>query len=130
MYSRNYYQEEKEFKIPEKYSGTALFEENDAEKATQPSRIEHPSKAEPKFSPPPPDDETNEGTSEDTCEVAQSPPKFDITSLFSSSFPSIKSLIPKIGAEEILLLTLAAFLFFSKHGDKECAAILLLLIFI
>lgn len=36
----------------------------------------------------------------------------------------------KIGTEEILILATAAFLFFSKNGDKECALILLLLLFI
>ena len=37
--------------------------------------------------------------------------------------------MPKIGKEELLLIGLAAFLFFSESGDKECAVILILLIF-
>ena len=37
---------------------------------------------------------------------------------------------PHIGTEEILILATAAFLFFSKSGDRECAIILLLLLFI
>lgn len=37
---------------------------------------------------------------------------------------------PTIGTEEILILATAAFLFFSKSGDRECALILLLLLFI
>ncbi len=35
----------------------------------------------------------------------------------------------KLGTEELLLLALAAFLFFSKDGDRECALILLFLVF-
>lgn len=36
----------------------------------------------------------------------------------------------KIGTEEILLIAAAAFLFFSKDGDKECAILLLILVFL
>ena len=38
--------------------------------------------------------------------------------------------MPKIGTEEILILIAAAYLFFSKDGDKECAIILILLLFV
>ena len=38
--------------------------------------------------------------------------------------------MPCIGTEEILIIATAAFLFFSKSGDRECALILLLLLFI
>ena len=38
--------------------------------------------------------------------------------------------LPKIGTEEILLIGVAAFLFFSQEGDKECALLLLLLLLI
>ena len=36
----------------------------------------------------------------------------------------------KIGLEEILIIAAAAFLFFSKDGDIECALMLLVLLFI
>ena len=36
----------------------------------------------------------------------------------------------KIGTEELLIIALALFLFLSKDGDKECAIILFLLLFI
>ena len=36
--------------------------------------------------------------------------------------------LQKIGTEEILIIATAAFLFFSKDGDKECAILLLLLL--
>ena len=40
------------------------------------------------------------------------------------------SVLPKIGAEEILILMTAAFLFFSHDGDPECALLLLLLLIV
>ena len=36
----------------------------------------------------------------------------------------------KIGLEEILIIAAAAFLFFRKDGDTECAIMLLLLLFV
>ena len=38
--------------------------------------------------------------------------------------------LDKIGYEELLILGIAAFLFFSADGDKECALILLALLLI
>lgn len=38
--------------------------------------------------------------------------------------------LQKIGTEEILIIATAAFLLFSKDGDKECAIMLLLLLFL
>ena len=38
--------------------------------------------------------------------------------------------LPTLGTEEILILAMAAFLFFSKWGDKESAIMLLLLLLI
>jgi hypothetical protein len=38
--------------------------------------------------------------------------------------------LDKIGFEEILIIAIAAFLFFSADGDRECALILLALLLI
>ncbi len=38
--------------------------------------------------------------------------------------------MPKIGTEELLIIGIALFLLFNKDGDKECAIMLLLLIFV
>jgi hypothetical protein len=38
--------------------------------------------------------------------------------------------LPTIGTEEILIIAMAAFLFFSKWGDKESAVMLLLLLLV
>lgn len=48
--------------------------------------------------------------------------------LGSDLFGGIK--MPKIGTEEILLIAAAAFLFFSADGDKECAILILILVFL
>lgn len=37
---------------------------------------------------------------------------------------------PKIGFEEMIIIGAALLMFFSKNGDKECAVILILLLFI
>ena len=47
------------------------------------------------------------------------------------SIPFLSSVkMPKIGIEEILIIGAALLMFFSKNGDKECAIILTLLLFI
>ena len=62
--------------------------------------------------------------------------------LFSGILPMLSSLfqrggnakiaswIPKIGAEEILIIATALFLFLSRDGDRECGVILLLLLIV
>ena len=53
-------------------------------------------------------------------------------SLFGKAF-DLKNFSPfkkGFGTEEILILGIAAFLLFSKGGDKECAIILLLSLFL
>lgn len=45
-------------------------------------------------------------------------------------FGNLPFLKKGFGTEEILILALAAFLLFSKDGDKECAVILLLVLFL
>lgn len=46
-------------------------------------------------------------------------------------FPFLSSVKPpKFGLEEILIIGAALLMFFSKNGDKECAVILILLLFV
>lgn len=55
-----------------------------------------------------------------------------------SSLPFLKKLmpegssfaLPRLGQEELLIIAIAAFLFFSKDGDRECALMLLAILFI
>ena len=49
---------------------------------------------------------------------------------FLSALDGLGLSLPAFGTEDILIIATAAFLFFSKSGDKECAIMLLLLIFI
>lgn len=51
--------------------------------------------------------------------------------ILSSLLPNGLGLsMPNIGTEEILIICAAAFLFFSKNGDKEAAIMLIILLFI
>ena len=50
---------------------------------------------------------------------------FSVTERFRPS-----EILGRIGAEELMLIGIAAYLFFSKEGDRECAIMLLALIFI
>jgi hypothetical protein len=112
VYSRNYYTEEVgKPEPPENYNGTVFIEQ----------RIEE---AEPTFQPA-------------DITAGASPEKRGLFSglsdipILSSLFGSAKGFsLDSIGIEEILIIATAAFLFFSKDGDKECALILLLILFI
>lgn len=115
MYSRNYYPDEQErVTLPDNYDGTA-FSEHTVEQSTQAA-------TEPQFAEEHHDDSV-------LASIGKS-------SLFSGLFGKgsllgIEGLrMPKIGTEELLIIATAAFLFFSKNGDRESALILLLLLFI
>ena len=107
MYSKSYYPEEENRQIiPEGYDGTAFQEvaQADAEKEPPQSNAE--------------------------VEKVSSIPL--MSGLFGNvSLPFLDSIkMPKIGTEELLILAVAGFLLFSKNGDRECALILLFLLFI
>ena len=70
-----------------------------------------------------------ENLPKDTEPASASPVEGVFSRLLGSElFHGIK--MPSIGAEEILLIVAAAFLFFSKDGDKECAILLVILLFL
>ena len=107
MYSRSYYPEEENRQIiPEGYDGTAFQEVAQADAGKEPPQ----SNAE--------------------VEKVSSIPL--MSGLFGNvSLPFLDSIkMPKIGTEELLILAVAGFLLFSKNGDRECALILLFLLFI
>ena len=140
MYSRNYQAGEIP-SLPESYSGVA-FREPEPIPDDAPKSV--PRSADVKFttSPAPPD--PNLSTSVES--VPKSEPEtvetggilsgimdaLPLKGLFSglSGFNLGKLSPTKIGTEEILLIGLALFLFFSKEGDKECSLLLILLLFI
>lgn len=123
MYSRSYYSEGGKINLPENYDGTAFLENHLAEEedATEVSFIEKSAHSS----------ENKEKQTEDAIlsgigGVPILPGLFGKGGLFGS----LNLKMPKIGTEEILIIATAAFLFFSKDGDKESALILLLLLLI
>jgi hypothetical protein len=107
MYTRNYF-EGGEGGMPRGYDGIALRGDNTAEiEETSPAAI-----------------------IEDNVKVSSTKPSGGILGgLFNSLHLSLPSL-DRIGYEELLIIGIAAFLFFSADGDKECALILLALLLI
>ena len=115
MYSRNYYPDSPDrINLPENYDGNAFSQEensNFTEEAVEASTYE------------------KEGDGESILAGVGKMPLF--SGLFGKGGLIGGNLaLPKIGTEEIRILATAAFLFFSKNGDRECALILLLLLFI
>ena len=138
MYSRSYSQGDLP-SVPESYSGVAF---RDPEPIPEDAPKSIPKSADVKFttSPAPPD--PNLTTKEEPSPESEAVEtggilsgifdKLPIRSLFTGGSPLDLSRIklPRIGTEEILIAGLALFLFFSKDGDRECAMLLLLLLFI
>ncbi len=125
MYSRNYYADSQDgLSLPENYDGTAFM--NNA-----PPDVEEET-AQPVF---------NEAHSASAFERPGGPkakphhhnekPSL-LSGIFGHDglFGNLGLSMPNFGTEEILIIATAAFLFFSKSGDKECALLLLLLLFI
>ena len=108
MYSRSFYGEgEEKTLLPENYDGTAFQSSQPSDNAA--AECQAPAEA----------------VSETGLFKGGS---FPILSGLFGGLPNIK--MPKIGTEEIIILTVAALLFFNKDGDKECAILLLVLLFI
>ncbi len=122
MYSRSYYPDGSvKVTPPENYDGTAF-----TEKALPPSS----DAAEVSFAE---NYEEKQPKSRDEESVLTSLGKTPFLSgIFGEGglLGGLNLKMPKIGTEEILIIATAAFLFFSKDGDKESAIILLLLLLI
>ena len=127
-------------KLPEKYDGTALIDIPVEEEKSPPQQMplfSDTQKREVKISPSEiptnadNEDLTNTEKKEETTDAGLF--SFTPLRLISKIIPDgshIGKLMPKIEMEELIILGIAAFLFFSKSGDKECALMLLALIFI
>ena len=130
MYTRSFHSDEG-IKIPDHYNGTSLLNQAPSE----PSRIakELP-RGEMKISPADESIEEEECVCEAISEQRSARPSGDVLKgIFAPIgrlFPSLAAITAEFGTEEILLIGLALFLFFSDSGDRECALILLALIFI
>lgn len=119
MYSRTYYPDGQErIALPENYDGTAFTEQApipDVEEVT-------PTVADVQEKPP-------DGGDSIMTSLGRLP---FLSGIFGKGglFGDGNLKFPKIGTEEILILATAAFLFFSKNGDRESALILLFLLLI
>ena len=125
MYSRNYYGKDSEsFSLPRNYDGTAFAENNEkGENATRP-----PANEETMCS-----NQALDNAADAECGGHIDAPEGGLVSGILNSIFGFRGrrLLPnKIGTEEILILATAAFLFFSRDGDRECALLLLLLLLI
>ena len=126
MYTRSY-DENLGILIPDSYGGTALREDQVSEHEAKNER---------------PTEETFSYSREQSGEALHKPngrsdeAKETFLSKLTSKvfsgniFNNDKFSLQKIGSEEILIIAAAAFLMFSKNGDKECAIMLLLLLFL
>ena len=123
MYSRNYYPEAaREMNVPGNYDGIAFTDKSQGQSDDQIVS----------FSDTESSDEYTSAESVRSHNFIDGPLKIPFLSgLFDGGLLSGLNLkIPSLGSEEVLILATAAFLFFSKGGDKECALILLFLLLI
>ena len=122
MYARAYNNDS--ILIPESYGGTALLDGRNED--VEPVDSE-PDKAKNRW-----DDEvhTSTGPTPETSTKSSFLSKLPFLDFLPNIFKSDTFGLQKIGLEEILILATAAFLLFSKDGDKECAAMLLLILFL
>ena len=130
MYTRSY-DDKMGIVIPESYGGTLLREETSPTSQGD-KNVDH--KEEPHGKNPWEKEEIHSEESEKSKPVFSFLPNLNINGLFGNiskdkSF-SLQNIIKSIGTEEILIVATAVFLLFSKDGDKECAIMLLLLLFL
>ncbi len=139
MYTRTYQPEEEKITVPENYDGNAFREEPAAPEIPREEISVFLQKEEPtsvSFT----QDNTPPSKKDDVKEVLTKPKgdggiltglfkNFRHTSIFNS-LPFLKNGFADIGTEEILIVAVAIFLLFSKSGDRECAIMLFLLLFV
>lgn len=127
MYSRSYYPNDTDFKVPDNYDGTSLLEETKSEHLPRFNAIRPDTpKRDFKEEITPEEPEPNERK---TCEAEERggilsrllPFGFDL---------DFKHILSDLSGEDLLIAALAVFLFISSEGDRICSLILLSLIFI
>ena len=124
MYARAYNSDTHGIVIPDSYGGTALYEPAEKTEAAEEESSE--------VSMNPWEEEVHT----ESENAASEEPKSSIFSKlpFLDFLPNIFKTdtfgLQKIGLEEILILATAAFLLFSREGDKECAILLIVLLFL
>ena len=109
MYTRSYGTEEDKLTLPSGYDGTA-FEKEIREKAEEAAI--------------PPDEPKLEEPSEEVGLFSRIPLLKSIRGFERLRLPF------DLGSEDLVLLGIALLLFFTKDGDRECALMIALLLFI
>ncbi len=142
MYSRSPISKDTQISIPENYDGTAFAEPVAAplENTERSIKVVGSPSADVKMSPTgftqeEPDTEPTFAPSQDSEEAGLFSGLFGRLPSLGAIFGERSSLtqcikLPKFGIEELLIIGIALFLLFTKDGDKECAIMLLLLIFV
>ncbi len=128
MYQRKYYKDEATMKIPDNYSGLAIDAEGyiDESAATE-EPYEVPTLAMPMSPPSPPPPSEEECGAQACIEKKHGGTFYETIEGFCRR---IGLHMPTFDREDILLIGVALFLFFSKDGDKECAILLIALLFL
>ena len=126
MYTRSY-DEKLGIVIPESYSGSLLRDESN-------SYYPEEHKAEPQQERPQKNpwkkEELHSEEKEESTQTFSFIKNLPFRNFFGDIFKKKTFSLQNIGTEEILIIGTAAFLMFSKDGDKECANMLLLLLFL
>ena len=139
MYTRTYQAEEEKITVPENYDGNAFREDRECE-SFSPCDINTSQNTETEAK----CDMIQESASGASTECSVDSEKTSsgdgiLASIFKrgggkssflDSLPFVKNGRFDIGTEEILIVAVAVFLLLSKSGDKECAIMLLLLLFV
>jgi len=128
MYTRTYNEDVGEIIIPERYGGTSFGQKSADESRDSSEQTEGAGKN-------PWENEESIHTwappkNEEAVEASSFKEKLSSMGIFSKIFDNGIFGLQKIGKEELLILATAAFLLFSKEGDKECAIMLILLLFL
>ena len=138
MYTRNYYSEDEKIRVPENYDGNAFSEQKETVSAPETHQHTQPITEAPPLRAP--WDIAKEEKQEASEEVMSRPP--EDTGLFGTFLNRLplRGLFKKgdflgnslsdFGTAELLIIGVALFLLLSKNGDKECAFILLFLLFV
>ena len=125
MYTRSYNDAAGDIIIPEHYGGTSFTQsaENDIARSEEIGVGKNPWEKEEIHT-------ASENESKETIEASSFALKLPFSGFLSNIFKNESFSLQKIGKEELLILATAAFLFLSKEGDKECAIMLILLLFL
>ena len=123
MYTRTYADDHSGILIPDSYGGTALSQPHTPKKQPDEDKGKNPWEEEQTMTSSEPDET-------ESTQASAEPTKLHIPAFLTNIFKNSNFGLQKIGTEEILIIAAAAFLLFSKDGDKECAIILLLILFL